>query len=105
MNNSQAQKSLVLSLNTTHQMDISAIKKLSESDIIMPRTQEEFFNAVALKLVILRCFLSGDSLYLRKLSDAIEMLQQTRNKLEILAIIDTQIYTKMFYRIDKQFND
>ena len=33
------------------------------------------------------------------------MLQWTRNKLEILAIIDAQIYTKILYRFDKRFND
>ena len=42
---------------------------------------------------------------LRKLSDATETLKQTRNKLEILAIADAQIYTKMVYRINKCFND
>ena len=40
MNNSQAQNSLVLSLKTNHQMDDSAIKNLSESDIVIPITQE-----------------------------------------------------------------
>ena len=35
-----------------------AIKNLSESDIFMPRTQEEFFRAPAVKSGILRCFLS-----------------------------------------------
>ena len=33
------------------------------------------------------------------------MLQQTRNKLEILEITDAQVYTKIFYRINKLFND
>ena len=33
------------------------------------------------------------------------MLQQTWNKLEILAITDAQVYTKIIYRIDKRFND
>ena len=37
--------------------------------------------------------------------DATETLQQTRNKLEIIAIIDDQVYTKIIYRIDKRFND
>ena len=40
MSNSQAQNSLVLSLKTTHQMDDSAIKNLSEYDIVIPKTQE-----------------------------------------------------------------
>ena len=79
MNNPQAQNSLVLSLKTTHQMDDSAIKKNSESDIVMSITQEEFFRALAV-----RCLLSDESLVLRNLSDATEMLQRTRNKLEIL---------------------
>ena len=58
MNNSQAQKALVLSLNTTHQMDDSAIKILSKYDITMPRTQEESFRALEFKSGKLRCFLS-----------------------------------------------
>ena len=33
------------------------------------------------------------------------MLQRTRNKLETILIIDAQVYTKILYRIDKQFND
>ena len=40
MRNSQAQNKWVLSLNTTDQMYDPAIKKLSESDIVMPRKQE-----------------------------------------------------------------
>ena len=70
MSNSQANNSLVLSLKTTHQMDYSAIKKLSESDIVLPRTIEEFLRALAVKSLILRCFLSEKSLILRNLSDA-----------------------------------
>ena len=76
-------------------MDDSAIKKLSESDIVMPRTQERLFRALAFKSGILGCFLSYESLVLRKLGDAIEMLQRTRNKLEILEITDVQVYTKI----------
>ena len=49
MSNSQAQNALVLSLKTIHQMDYSAIKELSESDIVVPITQEEFFHALAVK--------------------------------------------------------
>ena len=105
MSNPQAQNALVLSLKTTHQMDDSAIKNISESDIFMSRKQEELFCALAFKSVILRCFLLNKSLILRKLSDATEMLQHTRNKLEILAITYAQVYTKILYIIDKQFND
>ena len=105
MHNSQANNALVLSLKTTHEMDNSAIKKLSESDIVMPRTQEEFFCAIAVKSGILRFFFSYESLVLRKLSDATEMIQRTRNKLEILEIIDAEVYTKILYRINKRFND
>ena len=78
MSNSQARNALLLSLKTTHQMDDSAIKKLSESDILMPRTQEELFCDLAVKSVILRCFLSYKSLVLRNLSDTTKMLQRTR---------------------------
>ena len=95
MSNSQAQNTLILSSKTTHQMDDSAIKKLSESDIVMPITQEEFFRSLAIKSGILRCFLSDESLFLRNLSDATAIIQWTRT------IIDTQVYTKIFYRIDK----
>ena len=69
MGKSRAQNSLVLSLKTTHQMDDSAVKKLSESDIIMSRAQEEFFCGLAVKLVILRCILSGNRITFGKLSD------------------------------------
>ena len=55
-------------------MDDSAIKKFSESDIVMPITQEEFFCALAVKSVILRCFLSEESLVLIRLGDATEIL-------------------------------
>ena len=75
MNNPQAQNALVLSLKTTHQMDDSAIKKLSESDIVMTITQERLFGPLAFKSGILRCFLSEKRLVLRKMSDATEMLQ------------------------------
>ena len=105
MRNSQAQNTLLLSLKTTHQMDDSAIKKISESDIVMPRTEEELFRALEIKSGIFRCFLSYERLVLRKLSDATEMIQRTRNKIEVLAITDTQVYTRILYRIDKQFND
>ena len=47
-------------------MDDLAIKKLSEPDIVMPRTQEESFCALEVKPVILRCFLSYESLVLSK---------------------------------------
>ena len=70
MSNSQAQNTLVLSLKKTHQMDDSAINFLSESDIVMPRTQEEFFRALAVKSVILRCLLSEEILTLIKLINA-----------------------------------
>ena len=104
-NNSQAQNALVISLKTTHQMDDSAIKTFSKSEIVMPITQEELFCAIAVKPGILRCLLSDEILVLRNLSYATETLQRTRNTLEILAVIDTQVYTKILYRIDKRFND
>ena len=62
-------------------MDDSAIKKLSESEIVMPRTQEQLFRALSVKSVILRCFLSDKSFVLRNLSDSTEMIKRTRNKL------------------------
>ena len=105
MSNSQEQNTLVLSLKTTNQMDDSAIKNISEYDIVMLRTQEELFCALAVKLGLFRCFLSDKSVILRRLSDATEMLQLARNKLEILAITDAQVFTKILYKIDKLFND
>ena len=81
MSSSQSQNALVISLKTTHQIDDSTIKKLSELDIAMPRTQEEILCALANKSGILRCFLSDESLVRINLSDATEMLQRTRNKL------------------------
>ena len=104
MSNFQAQNALVLSLKTTHQMDDSAIKKLSESDISMPITQEEFFRDLSFRSEILRCFLSGESLLIRNLSDATKMLQRTSNKLKTPAITDAQVYIKTIYRIDKRLN-
>ena len=62
-------------------MDDLAIKKYSKSDIIMPRTQEALFLALAIKSEILTCFLLDESIIIRKMSDATEFLQQTRNKL------------------------
>ena len=105
MNKFQAQNTLVRSLKRTHQMDDSAIKNLSESDIVMPITQKEFFCALAVKSIIFRCLLSDVSFVLIKLNDATEILQQTSNKLEVLVITDAQVYTKIVYRIDKKFND
>ena len=81
MVNSQAHNALVLSLKTTHQMDNSAVKKLSEYDIVMPRTQKYLFRALAVKSGILRCFLSDESLVLIKMSYETEILQRKRNKL------------------------
>ena len=103
MSNSQAHNALVLLLNTIHQMKNSSIKNLSGYDIVMPITQEEFFCALSVKSVILICFISDDSLVFIKLSDATEILQWARNKLEILAITYAQVYTKILYIIDKRF--
>ena len=105
MRKSQEQNALVLSLKKYHQMDDSDIKNMSESDIVMPIKKEELFCALSVKSEILRCFLSDERLIFRKLSDATEILQRTRNKLEILVIKDAQVYTKIIYRIDEQFND
>ena len=80
-------------------------KKLSEFDIVIPRTQEEFFCALSVKSGILGCFLSYNSLILRNLSDAIEMIQHKMNKLKILATAEAQVYTKILYNIHKQLND
>ena len=49
MRNSKVKEVLVLSLKTTHQMDDSAITKLSESNIFIPMTKEEFFHVLAVK--------------------------------------------------------
>ena len=104
MNNSQAHNAFVLSLKTNHQMDDSAIKNLSESYIVMPRIQEELYRDLSVKSGIIGCFLSDKSLVLINMSDATEILQRTRNKLEILEITDSQVYNKILYRINKQFN-
>ena len=95
MNNYQAQNALVLSLKKTHQMDDSAIKKLLESDIVMLITQEEFFRALAVKSGKPRWFFSDKSLVLRKLSDAKKFYNRQVINLEILAITDAQVYTKI----------
>ena len=86
-------------------MNDSAIKKLSESDIVIPRTQEGFFPIISVKPGIIRCFLSDDSLTTKRMREATELLQHTRNKLEILSTTDNQVYTNILYRIDKLFND
>ena len=75
-------------------MDDSSIK-MSISDIVMPITQEKFFHDLAVKSGILRCFPSEEILFLTNLSDETEIVQLKRNKLEILAITDTQVYTKI----------
>ena len=77
MSNPQSQNELVLSLKTTHQMDDSAIKNLSESDIVMPRTQEEFFRDLVVKSGILRFFLSDNILW-RNINDKMYK-KKTRN--------------------------
>ena len=95
MNNSQAHNTLVLSLKIIHQIDDLAIKKLLESVIVMPRTQEESFRDLAVKSGILGCLISDNIIVLIYLSDTIEILQRTRNKLEILSITDAQVYSKI----------
>ena len=68
MRNSQAQNAFLLSIKTTHEMDDSATNKFSESNILMPRTHEEFFHALAVKSGILGLFLLDESLVLRNMS-------------------------------------
>lgn len=64
------------------------------------------FHALNLKLGILSCFLSEDSLAIHKLNELIEGLNVCRLKLEMLmAAKSCDVLTEILFTIDQRFND
>jgi len=59
---SLAHQTLVLSVKTSHQMDASSLKKLTESETVLPWNKTEFFNVLKIKKGLLEMFFSNESL-------------------------------------------
>ena len=97
-------ETLVLSLRSKHEMGSSTIKKLTESEIILPKNKTEFFNALKVKLGILATFLDEDAYATISTRTFISNLEGIQEDLAIGTAADKNFLTKILYAQDHRFN-
>ena len=101
---SLAHQTLVLSVKTSHQMDASSLKKLTESETVLPRTTKEFFNVLKIKKGLLEMFFPEESLAVREHDAFIDGLQSIQAELEVGLMHDKDYLTRILYISDSRFN-
>jgi len=86
-------------------MEEASVKKLTESDIVLPNDFDSTIRALGIKKGIINIFFDDDAYAIRQIAEVQQKRKKTRNQIEMMKQSNPDIYMEILYMIDTRFND
>ena len=85
-------------------MDASSLKKLTESETVLPWNKTKFFNVLRIKKCLLEMFFSDKLLAIRQMEAFIDGLESIQHELDVGLMNDNDYLTRILYISNSRFN-